>query len=45
MPRKSYPGLSVALITAGATIVASQQQVGWLLVTAELWWAKRDRAE
>ena len=38
-------GVPVALITAGATIVANQNVAGWVLIAAGLVVAKRDRGE
>lgn len=35
-----HPGVSVALIGAGATIVASQQPAGWILVAVGILWAR-----
>ncbi|WP_458190351.1 hypothetical protein [Haladaptatus sp. NG-WS-4] len=38
-------GVSVALITTGATIVASQQQAGWILVAVGLVISRRKQGE
>ena len=38
-------GVSVALITAGATIIASQQPAGWILVAAGVVVARRKQGE
>jgi hypothetical protein len=38
-------GVSVALIGAGATIIASQQPAGWILVAVGVLWARRKLGE
>jgi hypothetical protein len=38
-------GVSVALISAGATIIASQQPAGWILVAVGVLWARRKLGE